>query len=334
MDASIAIKELEGAIYCGDFFSKSEIAIKNKYREYAKLIHPDVCKLPNAEAAFQKLNELYSAALEAIQNGTWKKKNCLQINNEVIEYKNESHFELGMRYSGSNKLVFIFDPDKSIWCNRFIASRPSLANDPDKMKKIYSCRMPRFIKRVLVSNGASQEAIILAKEPSEYPFDLFLKTYENQLDGRDIAWMISRMIDLCCFLYTHDIVHNGITIDSLYIDPEQHSMHLYGGWQYAVPIGGKMTGTTKEIYNLMSSVSKTTKEATPTTDIESVKLIARMLCKKAKDIPIDILKWADSGSSDDPIKEYRNWNDTLTKAYGTRQFKIFHADAVQIYSEK
>ena len=58
MDPNQIIREVMAATFCGDIFERNEAKIKEKYREYAKIIHPDLCKENLAEVAFQRLSKL------------------------------------------------------------------------------------------------------------------------------------------------------------------------------------------------------------------------------------------------------------------------------------
>ena len=55
---------------CGDLFSNNIDATKTKYKELVKEWHPDSNKNPKAQEVFQKITELYNAALKLFKQGT------------------------------------------------------------------------------------------------------------------------------------------------------------------------------------------------------------------------------------------------------------------------
>ncbi len=323
------IEELEKAAYAGDFFCQDEFKIRQKYRETAKLIHPDICSEPGAKEAFEKLNLLYEAALKDIQNGSWAESNVLHLSGfSPIRYRNKIKTEIGERYVTDDQVIWTFDDDKLKYCQLFLDS----INLFD-WKRLAINLSKVFSKRVPVINRVMDQSILLMKNPNDYPLDLFLQAYGEQLDGRDIAWMISRTCDLACFLKMMDIVHNGLEPKNLFINPTDHSISILGGWQYAVKRGHKMTGVSHEIFDLMTTQARTSKIATSETDIESIRrMFQRIVCDK-DDIPAPMMDWIMKGSSDDALHEFVLWDEALKKAYGVRKFKRFSAEADKIYTQ-
>lgn len=319
---------------CGDIFERNETKIRSLFRTYAKRIHPDVCNDPQAQKAFSKLNKLYESALNHISNHTWEETGSVQISQKIIlkGVKDISSFELGARYVTDTQVAYIFDSGKDKYWYQYVTMAKLVKYGNTKMTDLYSNRMPVFNK-VIDHMSADRRAIILDKTADVYPMDLFLKAYSEQLSGRDIAWMISRMCDLLCFLQYNSIVLNGFTKENLFINPERHSLFIFGGWWYSTMVGYPMLGTNKTVYSCMSPLTKTNKLSTFQTDIESMRHLASELIKDKTDIPKPILDWIDAGSSDDPIKEYSWWNKVLDAAYGKRKFVVFEADPKKIYGK-
>ena len=327
MDVKTAITEILNSEFCGDLFlEQNEAKIKEKYREYAKLIHPDVCSDKCATEAFEKLSKLYSKALENIGSGIWEESKTLWIHGESkgIKYLDEHHFELGKRYTTNDKIIYVFDPGREKYFKQYLNSSTWFKYPDPRMEKEFQSILPQHIQHKFTT-------IYISKSSLEYPMDLFVKAYKDKLTGRDIAWMTSRMCNLLCFLHYNNIVHNGIKLDNLFINPDAHTIHLYGGWWYTVGIDKKMIGTSKDIYDIMPSTAKTLNLASPMTDIESVKLMFRKIIEGNKDIPDSIRRWINSGSTDMPVMEFRRWDDALHEAYGKREFKVFDSDPKDIY---
>lgn len=336
MEQKELLTKILSANTCGDIFRKGSLGeIRDQYYEIAKSIHPDICSLPEAEKAFSILTRLRNDALMHIRNGTWGKTGQLFLNDTyTISYRNEKPFEFGIRYSGMDQIVFAFDQDKEKWASKFYRNVLDFSFLDTAMKGTYKDRIPNI---EVTKMNDKRIAIILKKNPAEYPMDLFLSAYRGKIGGRDIAWMISRMVDLCCLLYVNGFVHNGIEVENLYICPKDHYICLYGGWQYTTRIGEKMTGAKKSIYDLMPTSAKTSKKATPITDMECVRdifiNIVKDYCDTTKCVPLQIEKWINAGSTSNPISEYERWNQVLNKAYGQRKFQVFSANADEIYSK-
>lgn len=332
------IRQVLNAEFCGDIFLKDEERARLQYRELAKAIHPDLCNHPDAAKAFGKLNRLYSDAERNFQHQLWEKTGFIWYDKDhYVSYETSKRFECGIRYAGVRHVVWAFENGKEKYSDRFFQAVKGIHYRDNKMEELYRKRVPQIqtYQNIHYANLIVPPVrIITAKEESEYPMDLFMYAYGPLLDGRDICWMISRAVDLCCFLYTCGIVHNGIRIENLFIDPTMHTLHLYGGWQYAVKTGEKMTGTTREIYELMPTSARTTGISTSVTDMECVRDIFRGVVKNARDVPKVVREWTERGSGSNPIEEYTQWNLVLDRAYGARQFKPLPVESGKIYGNK
>lgn len=304
---------LKGCKRSGELFHSGEDNIRKEYREYAKIIHPDVCDDPDAEAAFQQLSEFYEDAIKSARDGTFG-------------YLHRMKFEIGERIVYDDRIIYIFDKGKEKYRERYSESCQKIRYKDMRMTETYRNRMP-------VVWEDDKQQIVIHKKETQYPMDLFLKVYGPELGGRDIAWMISRMCDLLCFLKYNGLVLNDIQPRSLFIDPDDHSISIYGGWWYAAREGEKMIGTSKEVYSLMPSAVRTNGLASAITDMESMKQMFRTICA-GKDIPKPITDWIDSGSTGDPYQAYFDWNVALDKAYGPRKFKKFETKKENIYQVK
>lgn len=333
MTTNEILEKILNAEKVGDIFEKDASRIKQQFRTFAKCIHPDVCSDVRAQEAFTKLNKFYETALDYIFTGTWEATGVLQLTPKIMMagIKNVSAFELGARYVSDTKIAYVFDSGKDIYFSNYTAKLTQATRFKDsKIRNIYQNRIP--VIKTITDMSYGRKAIVVEKNPDNYPMDLFLKAYCDKLTGRDIAWMISRMCDLLCFLNINSsMVLNGFTKENLLICPKFHTISIFGGWWYAAQDGSPMLGTNKTIYNCMSSLTRTTKIANPQTDIESMRYICSELVKGKSDIPKPIRDWINSGSSDDALQTYNDWNTALDKGYGQRRFVKFEVDPKLIY---
>lgn len=321
-----------------DIFAKGE-DIKKAYHSYVKLIHPDVCDDPRAQEAFVILKEYYEYSSK--HQGSLNVPYCM-TGQKILLHKalDIQAFELGARYVTNDRVIYLLDTDKEKYWNNYVDTVTRMRKKLDyignkDIQKYYYPLIPD-IQHKWQTQESKRFGIEVKKPPNEYPLDLFLKAYKDKLTGRDIAWMISRMIDLCCFLRWsgYPIVLNGFTEKNLFINPDKHSLHIYGGWWYATAIAELMIGTSKEVYSCMSFKTKTDHISTPLTDIECVRAIARRITEGNVDIQKYMLDWINAGSLDNPIEEKARWDETLEKCYGKRTFVKFTADPNKIYTQK
>ena len=315
----------------GDIFPNDETKCKLKYKDYIKQYHPDV-KGGDADV-FEHITKLYKEAIKLIKTGEWEKTNYIELKTKEgktfqINYLYTSDFEIGTYYVCKRHLIYIIDEEQGKYYKNYL-----------EMETVMKRTMPEVIKNGQLANGDFY--IVISKTEDVYPLILLLKSVKR-LDPKHVAWMISRLSSICCFLEYNEIVHNGITLESCFVSPQYHSILLLGGWWYAVDSGKEMIGTTGEIYDLMPVTAKTSKMASTITDLESVKLIGRQLfdekscrtLKMRKDIPDPIINFLVKGSSDNAIEEMTDWDNSLTDAYGKRKFVELNVTSEQIYKYK
>lgn len=286
---NISSKQIEQAKYCGDIFDKNPTQAKKQYHELAKLYHPDALRLlPLSESdlinktnLFVKINELYEQAIKNYKYNLWQKTNYIEIplssgKNYTIDYVKESEFELGNTYLTQNNIYYLFDVNYETFCENAKIRINDIQYPDKKMENAFSLFVPQkglsFEKtkdnKFLIKINKNPDLIVLS--------DLF-KHYNFNIPERHVAWIISRLSNLCCFFDYLKIAHNGIDLNSCFISPANHTLAILGGWQYSSLQNTIMIGTTKDIYALMSPKIKSNKIASIQTDLESVKSIGRKL---------------------------------------------------------
>ena len=135
-----------------------------------------------------------------------------------------------------------------------------------------------------------------------------------------MAWMQSRLNNLLCYFKFNGIVNNSISLETIFISPEYHSVAILGGWWFTTNIGEKMIAVPSHLYNSVPPTVRASKLASCTTDGEFVKALGRKLLEKAK-APKAFQNWLEYGAGDDPFKEYETWHTKILKeSYGERKF--------------
>ena len=86
--------------------------------------------------------------------------------------------------------------------------------------------VPEFLTEYELVDGSS----LL---PVRRPKDVFPLAMFGCLDPRDVAWVISRMENLCCLLEYSEMGHGGMDLESFFINPFTHQGMLYGSWYLA-----------------------------------------------------------------------------------------------------
>lgn len=315
----------------GDIFSNDSRKIRTEYRNLVKKYHPDVCGRRDADDILQKLTELYNEGCRAISEDTWEKSNFIRIRKAgsgavEITFQDVKTFELGTVYVCSTHVVYLFDEGKKKYGENMVKRTASLKYRDSEMEKVFRRCMPDITSTFDTADG--RYCVVLKKTKDVFPLSDVLAFLGGKMDPRHVAWCMSRLHNLSCFLKYNGTVMNGLTVDNCYVSPKYHSICLFGGWWYATGEKEKMTGTAKEVFDIMPATSKTSKTAEYTTDLESIKLIGRKLAGNANSrilkaentVPAPILDFITGGSGKDPVKEFQKWDRVLNDAYGVRKF--------------
>ena len=164
--------------------------------------------------------------------------------------------------------------------------------------------------------------LVIAKDEDEYPLRLF-----GALPGRHVAWIISRMENLCCVLEFSALVHPQIDPDTLYINPYTHQACLYGNWWKA----GKSNtyDSNRELLQLRQNQIGLRNTASATLGYPD-----RAKLNPTPDIPKALVDFIRSAPSPTAYDDFGLWDEMLIKAYGERKFMHMDTDDSQIYGKK
>lgn len=327
----------------GDIFTNDSKKIRTEYRNLVKKYHPDACKRADADDILQKLTELYNEGCRAIEENTWEKSNFVRISKAgsgavEITFQTVKTFELGTAYVCNTHVIYLFDKGKKKYGENMVKRIKGLKYRDSEMEKVFKRCMPAIHTTFDTSDG--RYCVVLNKTEDVFPLSDVLSYLGGKMDPRHIAWCMSRLHNLSCFLKYNRTVLNGFTVDNCFVSPKYHSICLFGGWWYAAGEKESMTGTAKEIFDVMPVTSKTSKTAEYTTDLESIKLIGRKLAGNANSrilkaegsIPAQILDFITEGSGKDPVKEFQKWDRALNGAYGTRKFVPLNITKKNLYT--
>ncbi len=316
---------------CGDLFPNDINKTKAQYKELAKVWHPDTNKSPKASDVFAKINELYNKALKLINEGVWEKTNYIIICKEsgdkmAIDYYSTFDFELGTCYIANTKIIYLLSSDKRKYYDNAIKQVKSLKYKDRNMEEKFSMFFPKIDQTFKTNKG--EYVISLTKTEDVYPLKDIFEYFDNKILDKHVAWILSRLCNLTCFMKFNNMVHNGISINNCFVSPKYHSILLLGGWWYATKENEMMIGTTKDIFDIMPVLTKSNRESSSLTDLESVKLLARQLlgesnCRKLAlntKIPKPFINYLICGSGSDSYDEFAKWDKALTESYGERKF--------------
>lgn len=169
---------------------------------------------------------------------------------------------------------------------------------------------PRVTGAFMLDDGTS--LVVINKREEEYPLRLF-----GKLGGRHIAWIISRLENLCCVLEFNGLVHPEIDVDTVYINPNNHTACLYCNWWSVEQRNMRGLTTAANLTGLRNTAKALleTDEVTP-------------------DTPQALLDFINSSPKIDAYEDFAYWDEMLIKAFGERKFIKMDKEDSDIYGKQ
>lgn len=330
----VTSQQILSAKKCGDIFSSDcKQDVIAEYREIARVYHPDISTDPKANEVMAKVNQLYEEALRLIDAGTWEVSNQIILKDKsgkkyVGRYLKKVPFELGEAYIANSSVTYLFAQKNKKFFDNAVEQIKGLRYANRKMEDEISRFMPQILYALSLEDG--RYCIVLKK-----PEDVFLLSdvadfFGGSIPDRHVAWIMSRLSNLCCYFSYVGIAHNGLTIQNCFITPSKHAVLPLGGWWYTQKLGAKMIGVPRVIYDVMPLKAKSEKKSDAMTDLESAKLIGRQISDLSS-LPEAFRQFLNTGSAHDAVEEFSRWNKTLDKSYGERKFVNMQVTKSDIY---
>lgn len=311
---------------CMELFPDDINEADKLYISLMKKYHPDVSDNPKAEEISAVITSLYNRIKKSPE---WKYDSFCPENFD-LPYIKCYRREDGIMYYCGDSVVYRIKSDA--WKNNIFKSYDGYRINAEKdvnsaILKQSILALPEISDCFRMANG--DLFIKIKLENDEFPLDELLDFYGNDIDSRHCAWIISRIIGLCCFAHIGGNVLNCICTSNFMVSPSQHSLRLTGGWWFINHNGEKMHGVQSEVYENMPISSKTDKLARYTTDLECIKAVCRKIF--LKNSPQPMLEYADSICMQDIFAEFDKWENVINKSFGGRFFTEMKLCSADIY---
>ena len=250
-----------------------------------------------------------------------KRDESLWENADTITFttNEEQCIELKYLYSYSDKCADVYVTRRNIAFH----FREGMNGKAEHMRKMVSSLdypsadtrtlsdfFPRVTGAFMLNDGTL--LVVINKREEEYPLRLF-----GKLGGRHIAWIISRLENLCCVLEYNSLVHPEIDVDTVYINPNNHTACLYCNWWNVEKKNMKGLSSSANLTGLRN----TAKALLETEDV-------------TPDTPQALLDFINSSPKIDAYEDFAYWDDMLIKAFGERKFIKMDKEDSDIYGKQ
>lgn len=305
-------KEILKCRSCTELFPDNPQEAEKIYISLMKKFHPDICSEPFCNEVSALVNNLYHRFKAEIK--------YYSHTDYGFRYIREYEREDGKIYFSDDYVYFI--PESELNDIMYPAFKSLTAGINPKVLE----QAETFLPKPEFNNTFLK----MKTEKGEIPLDEVLDFFGKDIDPRHCAWIISRLLGICCFAKLGGIVWNCLSSDNLLINPEMHTLQIIGGWWFSAKEGSKMTGVQSEIYNIMPPSCRTDGIARSITDLECVKAICRKIFPKNS--PAPMLEFAEKSCMSDSFSEMEYWEKTIIKSFGGRFFTEMKICIKDIYN--
>jgi hypothetical protein len=253
INATDIIKKIMSAHHLGEILDVK--TLHTEYKTIVKLIHPDICKHPDATTAISRLNEL-KAQYE--DGKTFKDHVCKIVSNGYwVRYEGDKDAKVHMFRSLGNWAIL--DKMKHAHFSKYIPQALVASSEPDQYNLVFNTT-----QRIVPLTGL--------KLPQEH-----------------VNWILSRLLEFCAWLAQNGYAHLGITPETVFICPETHGI-IIGSFYHMTPIGQKVTTIAGPYRNWYPTKLLKDKIALNGYDAEMCKRLAVYLLGEKSGIGVKLMK--------------------------------------------
>lgn len=325
-------------------FSGDLINLKKIYRSLSISWHPDKNKSEDSHIVFAHINSLYHSAIEKLNSGLLgSNKNIIDIkskdgNESTLKFYKERKTEMGIMYISNKFVTWKFKNEFMNDIKRGLNNLSSLSFRNEKMENDFKKYIPKLYKNI---ESEDYTYLIFSKDSRFINLSDILNYYNEKIDVKHVAWILSVIYNQICFFHFNKIMHGGLTIENIYIDPKMHDGIILGGWWYSLKDKEKLSILPKKAVDVAPVSMINNKKADLLLDLEMIKSIGiQLLGYKSgiqlmddKTVPKPLAEWLRTASLGEAIKDYSFWfNEVLPQSFGERKFVEMNLNINDIYT--
>jgi hypothetical protein len=323
----------------GRLFSGNRTSIRTKWRRLAAKWHPDHhAGKPEAEAAFIHLARLRDTALDEWKNLAGVELTFTGTNGRTLQLHSiaNSRFEIGTVHICREGVAFCVDRAER---NLFENARSLIAGlgfTTSDMADQMSASMP-----LVLDTLETDEQLIMLLERGENHVVLadLVAFLGGKLDPRHVAWIISGLCNIACYLNARGIVHGAIDLSAVVVDPARHHVALIGGWFYASTKGTNLQALPTRSVAVLPSIMVERGRAELEIDLLLIRHLAAELlgdptCSlllRDPDFPAPFAAWLNGAPAANAFADYASWEHARDLSFGPRRFINLPVIVTDIY---
>lgn len=328
-----------------NIFSWDFVSSHTEYGLLSKRWHPDICHESEATEVFIHIKGLYEQVKEKREGRTTTggaiELESLEGKKYRVRYKKMARFELGVMYIADTVVVYVVEKEYDyLYTNAISVISNDLKFSSPKIEKEVSRYLPAITSHFETTD--EKLVLVVKKTPDLLCLKDVLAHFEDNIDMRHAAWIISSLYNLACYFKHIGIVHCGISTDSYFISPVYHSGAMLGGWWYATKEGESLIGVSSKNYSAIPVDVIESKKAEARIDSDLIKMVGREAMGDRKGSSLlnlggklrPLVNWLMIPSTGDTTAEYASWYDrVLVDTFGKPKFIELKLTVDDLYKE-
>lgn len=328
-----------------EIFGETADAIRVVYRKLAQRWHPDRNTSPDAVEVFVRIQKLHRIAtgedsVDSTNSLNLSECEIVDASGKRFSFKGQSfeRFELGFFYRGKGSFAYKVEKNHKEFFNKAVSIIKNFNFANEDMKKAMLPCLPEIAGHPLGEDGG---LLVIKKNVESVRlrdlFNYILKT-DKAMDARHVAWVLSGLFNISCYLEYSDLAHQAISLDSVWVTPRTHDVSLLGGWFFAQNFNQPIKVLPSYSASLASSKYLKNKIAEKGFDRELIRAVGRELLGdrtgqrlKSYGVPDPIINFLLDIPAKTAVEDYKNWKECLRKVFGDPKFIKMEISHHQVY---
>lgn len=305
------------------------------YRKLVQRWHPDRNREPRATEVFMRIQSLHPVLLP--KASVAPSIDLADRAGRVFRYQPlaSEPFVLGQYHRGAASLAYRVGPRHEALFNQ---ARDLLSGLSFATPAMHASLSP-LLPSVVGSPWGDQGGLLVIRHPSDAIRLRDLHAHAGHLDPRHVAWIISGLFNLACYLEHAKIVHHDISLDTVWIRPAVHEVLILGGWFFACRVGEPISALPAHAAALASPRYLSARKASHGLPVELIRAVGRELLgdrsgqRLPTTLPAPLRAFLTDPARPAAVDDYKAWKQALEASFGPPTFVPMPFSASEIYKE-
>ncbi len=325
-----------------DIFPGSAAEIQALYRKLIQRWHPDRNPDPQAKDVFVRIQTLHTLALGPAASKAVVSFETTDQDGRVFRFQGaaQAPFELGQWGRASNTLAYRVNPENQDLFENHTRVVKGLRFASEAMRKGLEPLLPKIVGAPWGPTGG---LMVIKHDPQAIRLrDLYehTKDAQDRMDPLHVAWIISGLFNVACYLENQGLAHHAIDLDTVWVVPERHEVALLGGWFYAQAFGRPIVALPTASVAMAPASYLANKRAEQGFDLELVRALGRELLGDRrgqrlteKQAPLPFIRFLQLPGAATAVDDYRGWKEALKASFGPPKFVPMNVSVSHVYKE-